>query len=78
MLHRVLLGGLRLPRKRFSTNSNHGSVIHGRMGNIVPARERRNDDVGQSEPQLRGEAVDCSCVVGLGSWIIADEVAMKG
>ena len=56
---------------------NHRCVIHRRVRNIMPPRERRDDDVGQAESQLRGKSIDGRGVTRICPRVSRRQIAMQ-
>ena len=57
---------------------DHGGVIHWDVRDIVTAREWRDDDVGQTETELRGEALLSRGIIRIGAGVNRSQIAMHG
>ena len=56
---------------------DHRGVIHGRVRNIVPPRERRDDEIGHAETKLRRKSLHSRGIVRIGAGIRRRQIAMQ-
>ena len=56
---------------------DHGCVVHWDVGNVVPARERRDHDIGEPETKLSSKSLLCCSIARIRAGIGRGQVAVR-